>query len=420
MAGVGNERARDLRAFRGIGDALADRLLQELLPHFGPDKIDRVNGLENLLNALMPWTPGSALPLPGEAGERLRAFLQPSAAEALPAWLKEPDGTVSEKTWRRMQNAQKFFQKFELTAMVVLGCSSLPHCYSHPEIASTLVVSGRLASQVKQRLGETADFLRAVMQPEALRDGQALPWIRKVRLMHAIMRLLTLQDASEHRKRRGLSLAGFLLKREWHRRDQQPLDQLELCYVLLTFSLVVLEGWSSLGVHIPDEIGDDYLFTWRVVGHVLGVEDELLARQQTLGDARQLFAAIKALQADMSSPGAEMDGRLLAATLLVLLSEFTLQDGRRYYLNPLLSWLNPWLKTCFRTLPRSLVRRLVDDETSSLLWVEAPPLLQQLAHWLFIFAIMGRDSLRTRVSDRGEIGAWPGVGAQVKRLGRAP
>jgi hypothetical protein len=308
-----------------------------------------------------------------------------------------------------------------MTAMVVLGCASLPHCYWHPEIASTLVLSGRLAAQVKKRLGETADFLRAAMKPKSLRERTAVPWIRKVRLMHAIMRQLTLQPAADHQKRRGFSTPGFLLKKHWHRRaDQMPVDQLELGYVLLTFSLVVLEGWNTLGIHTSDEVDEDYLLAWRVVGHVLGVEKSLLDRCSTLAGARALFAEVKDIQNRLPVlKGADLDGRLLTVTLLVLLAEYTLAEGKRFYDHKWLGCLGRWLQTCFRTLPRSLMRRLLDSGTAGYLWIEAPPLFQQLAHWAFIFAIMGRDSVRTRLSGRSEeTGTLSAVGGHVKRLGR--
>ena len=52
-----------------------------------------------------------------------------------------------------------------------------------------------------------------------------------------------------------------------------------------------------------------------------------------------------------------------------------------------LGCLGRWLQTCFRTLPHSLMRRLLDSGTVAYLWIEAPPLFQQLAHW----ARLGRE-----------------------------
>ena len=47
--------------------------------------------------------------------------------------------------------------------------------------------------------------------------------------------------------------------------------------MLLTFSYVMVRGWKHLGITLSSEEERAYLHCWNVVGHVLGIRDELLA-----------------------------------------------------------------------------------------------------------------------------------------------
>jgi len=395
----------DLRTLSGVGDAEADALVGELMQRAGGGSIAQAAELERLLLGLLPWRPGSPVPEPSAP---IRDFLE--APDPFPSWC------ASREDFDRIDRAQTFFGRYRLTSLLILGCASLPHCYCDREIARTLIVSGRLASQVRQRLGETADFLTAVMAQGSLQPGaDGLRWIRKVRLIHAVMRGLTLQDPDNHRQRRGNTLAGFLLKRKWTKGDLMPIDQVELSFVLLTFSLVVLKGWESLGVEVTPQLHDDYLFTWAVIGHILGVRDELLPRAAgtAMRDAEALFAEYK-----RSEPGTE-EGRLLTATLQVLLIDTALRDAKAFPLPSWLSWTRPLLIALFRTLPRSLIRELVGTDTAAALWVEPAPFLQRFPHWMLIKAISLRDQITRSRSEPVEKGLWTTMGMQVERLGRA-
>jgi hypothetical protein len=62
----------------------------------------------------------------------------------------------------------------------------------------------------------------------------------------------------------------------------------------LLFSLAVIVGLRSLGVHIEDDEAEHYVQLWRFVGHVLGVEPEV--NPASMYDATRLAEMIAALQ----------------------------------------------------------------------------------------------------------------------------
>jgi hypothetical protein len=358
-------RRAELEEFRCRGDSAADAVVETFKASQGERGIDE---LENVLVKLFRWpapVKGADKPMPQTFVEFLLA------KETLPDWFEKEGG------WARVARGQALYQKYRLTSLVILGCASLPHCYANSEIAGSLIMSGRLASQVKLRLGETGNFLDTSMKPDGLHDGaHGLLWIRKVRLIHAVMRVLIEADPAGLNGRPKSGAAGDALRRiHWRNRSSgRPIDQLEMAFVLLTFSLVVVEGWKSLGIEPGAEEIDDYTFGWALIGHMLGVEAPLLEKCRTLREARELSAEMRPLQQGRRSPKAVRAGRLLSAALLVLLRESVVREAP----------VPAWLRWTLPSLPQSLVRHLIGRRTAGELWVERAPLLPRVAHWLMI------------------------------------
>src|SRR5262245_30269474 len=124
MAMAGN--AADFERWRSIGDDEADPLVESLIASSNGDAPLQAATLEALLQQLFAWTPAAPPIQPAQA----EAFLR--RKDVLPDWF------VPERDLPRVRNAQDLFERFKLTALLVLGCASLPHCYAHGEIANTL------------------------------------------------------------------------------------------------------------------------------------------------------------------------------------------------------------------------------------------------------------------------------------------
>jgi hypothetical protein len=82
-----------------------------------------------------------------------------------------------------------------------------------------------------------------------------------------------------------------------------------MAFTLLTFGHVIPRGLRTCGVKLSSAEYQAFLHCWNVVGFVLGVKEELMAR--TEADAIELFARIKARQAGPSAAGARLTDRLL-------------------------------------------------------------------------------------------------------------
>jgi hypothetical protein len=391
--------AEKIEKLRRCGDKEADGLVEEIrrTVESRDSKAQAIDGLKRLFEALtLRWMPSSKASVPseildfglGETRNRLKDFLE--AKGALPG--------LQASDWQRIQDAQALFEKFHLTALVTLGCASLPASYAQPGIAAALNRGGRFGLQVRARVRETAGFLAAVMRPGSLEQGEAgLMWIRKVRLMHALMRAFIRLVPADNPSRTGNALAEFLLELDWSEfqrkelrlegeRQQTPINQVELAFVLLTFSWLVVEGWKLLGVHPEAREREAYIFTWAKIGRELGIDDsELLPETETA--ARALFKQI-----EREGQGTEF-GRLLAATLCVLLADLQRKAIESFPLPRALSWAQPWVKpfvnspvgkASIHSIPRLMIRKLIGLDTARALWVGRPPLLHAIGGRLLL------------------------------------
>jgi len=400
-----------LRAWRRTGDKLADGVVAQIRPGTSNDE------LAKLLVRLFRWQPGTdPSKLPGEVKPPQEAIDFLMLDGDLPAWFDSD----------RVERGQDLYRKYRRTALMILGCASLPECYSQTEIAATLILSGRLASQVRRRIGETIGFVDTVMQPGSLQGGRGLRAIRKVRLIHAVMRALTLEDPGNYEDRTDGHVGDVFLKRMWLWPDRMPIDQVEMAFVLLTFSHVVLQGWNRLGINLSRQMQSDYLFTWAVIGHMLGIDEPLLPEApRAILEAPTLFRQIKEFshKEDAAQAGAWGDtlqgrllrrsldgeaGRLLAAALLVLLRDKIVSDLPQ-------SSVPLWMRPGFRSFPRSLIRRLVDPDTSRELWVEPAPLLPRLLHWVLLdFLAFGRVVTGKFGAEPCETDLWHDLGDRIE------
>jgi hypothetical protein len=148
-----------------------------------------------------------------------------------------------------------------------------------------------------------------------------------------------------------------------------PINQEDLAGTLLAFSYVVADPIHRRGVRVPARDVDAYLHLWNVIGHLLGVRDELLVRD--VADAAALVDTIRRRQFKASPEGQELTGALL--NLLDEQTPFHRFDD---------------------TIP-PLIRHLIGDETADLLRVPKSDLaddlgwLARIANWFFVH-VLGR------------------------------
>ena len=270
--------------------------------------------------------PARALP------EDIRAYMK--AASALPPWLDRS----------RIQEAQQFFLLYGLASSTLLACASLPQCYVMKYGTEVLAYTKFLQVEPTRRIRETAQMVMDVMVPGGLEPGgRGVRATMKVRVMHAIVRHMVMNDSRAVANPADPDLrAKFGL----------PINQEDMVYTLMTFSYVVIEGFRTMGYDMTEAERDGYVHCWNVVGHLMGIRDELLPAR--FDDAAELFAVIQRRQCGASQAGVKLTKALIEAVEDALPGE---------HHDPLIA---------------VLTRRLVGDTTADALGIPRPTLVQKL------------------------------------------
>ena len=251
--------------------------------------------------------------LPAPLAEALQDYLR--AACPLPAWA---DPT-------KIARAESIFMEQGVLSCTLLFCASLPECYVVPDLAEVLHTTGQLEQRAEYRIRSTAAMVFPVMMAGGLTDaaGGGVAQVVKVRLIHAMVRHLILRGSPQdamlalegQRKVVGAGVVAplaalggsqtmlqALFAHGWKLgEDGLPCNQEELAYTLLTFGYVFLRGMRTLGVGLARADEEACLHAWNVVGHIVGVQRELMA--QTMEAAAGLFERMQARgRADPMSP----------------------------------------------------------------------------------------------------------------------
>ncbi|MFF4948855.1 oxygenase MpaB family protein [Streptomyces chattanoogensis] len=259
-----------LGRMRATGDAAGDAAIAEIY------ELGRQQEVRQVLRGFDKN--GEALPtgLPS----RLQDYFE--ATSVLPQWA-DPE---------LIERGRALLGRYESLVVSTLLCGSLPLCYGCGDGAEVLARSQRLTSGVYRRLMETSQFVVDVLDDGGLGPrGRGLRSAQKIRLLHATMRY--------HVTREG----------DWNRAWGLPVNQEDLAGTLMSFSVVIPRGLARLGVDLPREDRDAFFHVWRVVGHVLGVDQRL--NPPAFDDGAELFDTILRRQQRSSEAGVALTKAIL-------------------------------------------------------------------------------------------------------------
>ncbi|MGO9385381.1 MAG: oxygenase MpaB family protein [Mycobacterium sp.] len=350
VGGNGSSRWTDalLDGMRELGDPLADEPVAAVLDRGG---IDEVNAMMQTLVRVDQLVP-EALP------DEIRGYL----AETLPL----PEWADMGK----IKRGQQLFETWGLEIACCLFCASLPSAYAAANGVRVLYATARLDTDARRRVMETGQFLIDVANVGGLdENGKGRRTIQRVRLMHAAVRHLI--------KARNEQKPGM-----WHPDWGTPINQEDLAGTRMSFSYVFSEPMRRLGVRVPAQDVEAYLHLWNVIGHLLGLRDELLVHD--VADATALVDTIRRRQFEASAEGQELTRALL--DLMYELTPVHRLDG---------------------TIP-PLIRHLIGDETADLLLIPKSDLadhlgpLARIAKWFFVHVLgqVERDLPRYQLASR--------------------
>ncbi|MFD3873194.1 oxygenase MpaB family protein [Streptomyces sp. NPDC058623] len=322
-------------ALRRTGDELADATVATLF----------ARGEVGKFNSLMRHVSTAGAPLPDGLPDVAREYLDVTSFP--PAWVD----------WGEMEKARLFFIDNNVHISTALSFASMPACYLVPHVAKLLSATHGLKYPSK-RMAETGQFTVLLMQPDAFEAGSRfLPAVQKVRLLHAAIRHhLAREDKWD------VAALGT------------PICQEDMIGGQMFFSLLVLDSLHRLNIHMSTEGAQAYFYAWRVVGAMLGVDQEAVPK--SLDEARRFLDLYM-----IRHMGPSEEGARLTRQLIDLYEEIV--PG-----------------TFFDPIVSALIRHLVGDTSADWLRVPRTPwdtVVKAAPHLLGI--------LET-IEDRSPLGAW--------------
>lgn len=322
-------------ALRQAGDELADATVATL---FERGEVGR-------FNTLMRYVSTVGSPLPDGLPEVAREYLH--ATSSAPDWVD----------WGEMEKARLFFTDNDVHITTALSFAAMPACYLVPHVARLLTTTHGLKYPSK-RMAETGQFTLYLMRPDAFEAGSRfIPAAQKVRLLHAAIRHHLRRD-----DRWDTAALGV------------PICQEDMIGGQMFFSMLVLDSLHRLGIHMSTEGAEAYCYAWRVVGAMLGVDQE--AVPHTLEEARRFLDLYM-----IRHMGPSDDGALLTRQLIDLYEEVV--PG-----------------TFFDPIVSALIRHLVGDTCAD--WLQVPR-----TNWdVVIKAVPHLLGVLETVEDRSPLGAW--------------
>jgi hypothetical protein len=233
-----------------IGDPKADAVVSDVFHKYG---IERVN---DIMLHLVRNDELVAQGLPTEVQDYL------VQSGTLPPWAD----------MQKLNKASDFFDGFGAEVVMILFCASLPIVYADQNVSAVLTLTTGLTKRVHRRIVETAQFVMDVMAPGAFSpNGQGIRTAQKVRLMHAAVRHLI-----EHHPDWG---------GKWDSRLGVPIHQSSLAGTMLTFCVTIIDSLRKSGIKVEEDEREAYIHMWKVVGHIMGISDELMPTDANDADA---------------------------------------------------------------------------------------------------------------------------------------
>lgn len=277
---MSNYSTESLQAHRAKGDPTADNVIAAIISA-GEQK--HVSEVFMKLVRNDGYSPGLFTDLPPSVHQPVLDYFEQT--KSLPDWA---DPSL-------IRQAEEVFSLYGPEIFMLLNVKSLPLCYTCAKGAKVLFETGRLVEHngkidpLARRLMETAQMIMNVMQPGGLSaGGKGIVTMQKIRLIHASIRYF-LKHPRNPDHQWDVAVYG------------EPINQEDLAGTLMSFAPVILSGLKQLDISLTDAQIAAYSHCWQVVGHMMGIEKELLP--DSFEDGWSLTIAILKDQAAESSDG---------------------------------------------------------------------------------------------------------------------
>ncbi len=243
---------------RNQGDTWADKLVDEVVTAGGEEREGEIS-MGRLIGQIVSVHETVPDDMPSDMKDY---FLK----DDRPAWVDA----------NKIKQGTEVFVRHGVEISMILLCASLPACYADAPGVNALDQTHQLTKHPLRRVIETSRFVMDVLLPDNLiGNGHGAITAKKVRLLHATNRRMLHNQPG-----------ALWNEKEWG----LPLNQEDLALTLMTFATVVLDSLAKLNLYVSPEEQESYVHTWRYIGYLMGIEEELLP--ESAEDGRALFKTI--------------------------------------------------------------------------------------------------------------------------------
>lgn len=285
-----------LDEMRQVGDEVADNLVSGIF----------ARGNEKVLYSWLAQPPES---IQRQSGDReLKTFLL--EYDVFPDWMDH----------QKFVAGQRFFKRYALDIMTLLGAMSLPYCYAASPGNKAIYATEKMRKKPGKRLLDTAQFIISAMKEDGYsHSGHSFFEIRKTRIIHALVRY------------------SIRMRGVWDAAWGVPVNQEDMAGTNIAFSYIPVVGLEKSGYRLAGEEKESFLYTWKVVGSMLGIHADLLP--ETMPEASALEEAIRVRHFKPSQEGAALTRDLIDhyKTSLPSVAALLVESQIRYLVGPQIS-----------------------------------------------------------------------------------
>lgn len=176
---------------------------------------------------------------------------------------KELSKPFSAEDIRQFEITHEVWKENGIQFVFVLFFRALPYTYMAEKPANVLRLTKLLVDQPMRRVFETAQFVFDVMDHKWWDpDQRGILTALKVRIMHAAMRFQLLHKPESE---------------PWNKEAWgMPISQEDLVATNQCFSLEFFKGMEILGLPLTDEQQNAWFHTWKAIGRIMGIQEDLL------------------------------------------------------------------------------------------------------------------------------------------------
>jgi len=245
-----------------------------------------------------------------------------------------------------IRHAESLFVSYGPITTVVLLLNAVPHFFTNPAGARSFYLAQIFnPDSVKSRMHEVPQFVINITQREGLaqtpdpaapygfKKGPGIITAQKLRMAHARIRILLKLRQKDPTKNWDAQSLG------------EPINQEDLAEALMYFCLWTVEGLKKVGITQESRDTDAFLMSWKTVGFLLGLREEL-------------------------QPATVEEAILLRDTIARRWTYPTAEGA--FLIDQMLGIMSGMMPLGYKTLPAGLMRYQLGDEVADVLQVPNP------------------------------------------------